>query len=74
MLDEMIEDELYSKGSVLPKDVKKVARIKEAMYRDWIKLHNIQTRATIRDTNNATRYLKRSSNQLIKSLKALGNA
>lgn len=74
MLDEMIQDELFFKGRVSARDVKKVARIKEAMYRDWIKLHNRQMRAAVRDVNNATRYLKRSSNQLIKSLKALGSA
>lgn len=73
MLDEMIQDELFFKGRVSTRDVKKVARIKEAMHRDWIKLHNRQMRAAARDANNATRYLKRSSNQLIKSLKALGN-
>ena len=74
MLDEMIQDELFFTGRVSARDVKKVARIKEAMYRDWTKLHNRQNRAAVRDANNATRYVKRSSNQLIKSLKALGNA
>nr|WP_315261343.1 hypothetical protein [uncultured Limnohabitans sp.] len=74
MLDEMIQDELFITGRVSAKDVKKVARIKEAMCRDWIKLHNRQMRAVVRDANSATRYLKRSSNQLIKSLKALGDA
>jgi hypothetical protein len=74
MLDEMIQDELFFKGRVSTKDVKKVARIKEGMCRDWTKLHNRQMRTAARDANNATRYLKRSSNQLIKSLKALGDA
>jgi hypothetical protein len=74
MLDEMIQDELFFSGRVSGRDVKKVARIKETMYRDWIKLHNRQMRAVVRDADNATRYLKRSSNQLIKSLMALGNA
>lgn len=74
MLDEMIRDELFFTGRVSARDVKKVARIKEAMYRDWMRLHNRQMRSAVRDANNATRYLKRSSNQLIKSLKALGHA
>lgn len=70
MLDEMIQDELFFTGRVSARDVKKVASIKGAMYRDWTKLHNSQTRAAVKDANNAMRYLKRSSNQLIKSLKA----
>ena len=73
MLDEMIQDELFFTGKVSAKDVQKVARIKDAMYRDWIKLHNQQQRAGVRDAKNAVRYYKRSSNQLIKTLKALGN-
>ena len=73
MLDEMIKDELFFTGKVSVRDVKKVARIKEAMYRDWIKLHNHQQRAGVRDAKTAVRYYKRSSNQLIKTLKALGN-
>lgn len=74
MLDEMIQDELFFTGKVSARDVKKVARIKEAMHRDWIKLHNRQQRAGVRDAKNAVRYYKRSSNQLIKTLKALSNA
>ncbi len=73
MLDEMIQDELFFTGKVSARDVKKVARIKEAMYRDWIKLHNRQQRNAVRDAKNAVRYYKRSNNQLIKTLKALGD-
>jgi hypothetical protein len=51
MLDGMIQDELFFTGRVSARDVKKVARIKGAMYRDWIKLHNRQMRAAVRDAN-----------------------
>ena len=49
MLDEMIKDELFFNGKVSAREIKKVARIKEAMYRDRIKLHNRQQRAGVRD-------------------------
>jgi hypothetical protein len=58
MLDEMIQGELFFMGRVSARDFKKVAQIKEAKCRDWIKLHNRHTRTAERDANNALRYMK----------------
>ena len=73
MLDEMIQDELFFRGKVSARDLKKVASAKEGLYREWIKEHDNQRRDSQRDAKNSVRYLKRSSNKLIKTLKALGN-
>jgi hypothetical protein len=71
MLDDMVEEEFELKGRYNLRDLKFVARMKLQMSRLVLRPYRQRQREHAKGVTNSVRYLKRSGNQLIKSLKSL---
>lgn len=74
MFDDYLDWELFNKLQVPDKDLKFISNSKLKMQKLWIRLDTKKQKDKIKQVKSSLRYLKRSSNQLIKSLKSLGNA
>jgi hypothetical protein len=71
MLNDIAEDDFEQKGLYNLKDLKFVAMIKLKMSKLVLRPYRQQQREHTKRVANSVRYLKRSGNQLIKSLKGL---
>jgi hypothetical protein len=71
MLDDIAEEDFELKGRYNLRDLKFVARIKLKMTRIVLRPYRQRQREHAKGIANSVRYLKRSGNQLIKSLKGL---
>jgi hypothetical protein len=71
MLDDWLDGERYEKGRVSERDLSTVARLKVRFRGETVR--HVQRREALlaKQVRASIRYLKRSSNQLIKSLRAL---
>ena len=74
MLDDWLSWRGVENGGVSKRDLQVAARMKQKLVDQSIRQLEKQQKAVCRDAQNSLRYLKRSSNQLVKSLKALGRA
>ena len=72
MLEDIAEEDFELKGRYNLRDLKFVAMMKLKMSRLVLRPYTQQQREHTRRVANSVRYLKRSGNQLIKSLKGLG--
>jgi len=72
MLDEYFDGERFNKRPIPDKDLKFVLNSKLKMQKLWQRMHARAQKEKVRREANSLRYFKRSSNQLIKALKALG--
>ena len=70
-LDDLAEEEFELKGRYNLRDLKFVARMKLKMTRMVLRPYRQRQREHAKGVANSVRYLKRSGNQLIKSLRAL---
>jgi hypothetical protein len=71
MLDDLVEGEFELKGRYNLRDLKFVAMMKLKMTRMVLRPYRQRQREHAKGVANSVRYLKRSGNQLIKSLRAL---
>jgi hypothetical protein len=71
MLDDLVEGEFELKGRYNLRDLKFVAMMKLKMTRMVLRPYRQRQREHAKGIANSVRYLKRSGNQLIKSLRAL---
>ncbi len=71
MLDDIAEEEFELKGRYNLRDLKFVHRMKLKMTRMVLRPYRQRQREHAKGVANSVRYLKRSGNQLIKSLKGL---
>ena len=71
MLDDIAEEDFELKGRYNLRDLKFVHRMKLKMTRMVLKPYRQRQREHAKGVANSVRYLKRSGNQLIKSLRAL---
>jgi hypothetical protein len=71
MLDDLVEGEFELKGRYNLRDLKFVAMMKLKMTRMVLRPYRQRQREHAKGIANSVRYLKRSGNQLIKSLKGL---
>ena len=71
MLDDIAEEDFELKGRYNLRDLKFVARMKLKMTRMVLRPYRQRQREHAKGVANSVRYLKRSGNQLIKSLKGL---
>ena len=71
MLDDIAEEDFELKGRYNLRDLKFVARMKLKMTRMVLRPYRQRQREHAKGVANSVRYLKRSGNQLIKSLSAL---
>ena len=71
MLDDIAEEDFELKGRYNLRDLKFVARMKLKMTRMVLRPYRQRQREHAKGVANSMRYLKRSGNQLIKSLRAL---
>ena len=71
MLDDIAEEEFELKGRYNLRDLKFVAMMKLKMTRMVLRPYRQRQREHAKGVANSVRYLKRSGNQLIKSLRAL---
>jgi hypothetical protein len=71
MLDNIAEEDFELKGRYNLRDLKFVARMKLKMTRMVLRPYKQRQREYAKGVANSVRYLKRSGNQLIKSLKGL---
>jgi hypothetical protein len=71
MLDDIAEEDFELKGRYNLRDLKFVARMKLKMTRMVLRPYMRRQREHAKGVANSVRYLKRSGNQLIKSLRAL---
>jgi hypothetical protein len=71
MLDDLVEGEFELKGRYNLRDLKFVAMMKLKMTRMVLRPYRQRQREHAKGVANSVRYLKRSGNQLIKSLKGL---
>jgi hypothetical protein len=63
--------EQFNKRPIPDKDLKFILNSKLKMQKLWLSMHKRTQRDKLKRAANSLRYLKRSSNQLIKTLKAL---
>lgn len=71
MFDDYLDWEKFNKRPIPNKDLKFILNSKLKMQKLWLRMHKRTQRDKLKRTINSLRYLKRSSNQLIKALKAL---
>jgi hypothetical protein len=71
MMDDYLEEQRVFKRSIAKKDLKFVSNMKLKMLKLVSRVDAHEQRERAREAMNSVRYLKRASNQLIKSLKAL---
>lgn len=71
MLDDALEEEKALHGKVPLKDIRQVMQFKQRMAHLTAKANAQERKALVQQEQAARRYLTRSSNQLIKALKAL---
>ena len=71
MFDDYLDWEKFHKRPIPDKDLKFVLNSKLKMQKLWLRMHKRTQRDKLKRAVNTLRYLKRSSNQLIKTLKAL---
>jgi hypothetical protein len=72
MLDDWLSWRGFENGGVSKGDLQVAARMKQKLVDQSIRQLEKQQRGLRREAQNSLRYLKRSSNQLVKSVKALG--
>jgi hypothetical protein len=71
MFDDYLDWEKFHKRPIPDKDLKFVLNSKLKMQKLWLRMHKRTQRDKLKRAVKALRYLQRSSNQLIKTLKAL---
>lgn len=71
MFDDYLDWEKFNKRPIPNKDLKFILNSKLKMQKLWLRMHKRSQRDKLKRTINSLRYLRRSSNQLIKALKAL---
>jgi hypothetical protein len=71
MMDDYMEEQRIFKRPIAKKDLNFVMNAKRKIQKLWSKVDAREQRERAREAMNSVRYLKRASNQLIKSLKAL---
>lgn len=74
MSDDWLSWRGFENGGVSKRDLQVSAKMKQKLVDQSIRQLGKRKKDLRRDAQNSLRYLKRSSNQLIKSLKALGRA
>lgn len=74
MFDDYLDWERFNKRQVPDKDLKFISNSKLKMQKLWIRMDTKKQKDKIKQVKASLRYLKRSSNQLMKTLKSLGNA
>lgn len=74
MLDDWLDWRRFDNGRLTPRDLRMAVGMKLDLVKYSVRELEKQQKALCRDAQNSLRYLKRSSNQLVKSLKALGRA
>jgi len=74
MLDDWLSWRGFENGGVSKGDLQVAARMKQKLVDQSIRQLEKRKKDLRREAQNSLRYLKRSSNQLVKSLKALGRA
>ena len=72
LLDDHVDWERFNNRPLTKRDQKFIVNQKLKMQKLWLRLSTRTQRSKAREEANSLRYLKRSSNQLIKALKALG--
>jgi hypothetical protein len=71
MFDDYLDWEKFNKRPIPDKDLKFILNSKLKMQKLWLRMDKRTQRDKLKRSVNSLRYLKRSSNQLIKTLKAL---
>ena len=74
LLDDWLDWRRFDNGRLTPRDLRMAVRMKLDLVKYSVRELEKQQKALCREAQNSLRYLKRSSNQLVKSLKALGRA
>jgi len=74
LFDDYLDCERFNKRQVPDKDLKFIFNSKLKMQKLWIRMDSKRQKDKIKQATDSLRYLKRSSNQLMKTLKSLGNA
>ncbi len=72
LLDDHVDWERFNSRALTKRDQKFIVNQKLKMQKLWLRMSMRTQRSKAREETNSLRYLKRSSNQLIKALKALG--
>lgn len=72
LLDDHFDWERFNNRPISKRDQKFIVSQKLKMQKIWLRMSTRAQRSKMREEANALRYLKRSSNQLIKGLKTLG--
>ena len=72
LLDDHVDWERFNNRSISKRDQKFIVGQKLKMQKIWLRMSTRAQRSKMREEVNSMRYLKRSSNQLIKALKTLG--
>ena len=71
MLDEYLDEQRYLFNNLKLRDIKSVANFKLKFSKYWLRQKEQENSGRARQAAASVRYLKRSTNQLIKSLRAL---
>jgi hypothetical protein len=71
LLDDHVDWERFNNRPLTKRDQKFIVNQKLKMQKLWLRMSTRTQRSKAREEANSLRYLKRSSNQLIKALKAL---
>lgn len=71
IFDDYLDWEPFNKGPITDKDLKLVLNRKLKVEKIWIRMHKRKQRGKLKREVNSLRYLRRSSNQLIRTIKAL---
>jgi hypothetical protein len=71
MFDDYLDWEPFNKRPITDKDLKFILNSKLKMQKLWLRMHKRTQSDKLKRAVNSLRYLRRSSNQLIKTLKAL---
>ena len=74
MMDACLEDRHFFKRPIIKKDLNFVSNMKLKMHKLWRRVDAREQGESAREALGSVRYLKRASNQLIKTLKALRHA
>lgn len=74
MLDDWLDWRRFDNGRLTPRDLRMAVRMKLDLVKYSVRELEKQQKALRREAQNSLRYLKRSSNQLVKLLKALRRA
>lgn len=72
LLDDHVDWERFNHRPISKRDQKFIVSQKLKMQKIWLRMSTRAQRGKMREDANSLRYLKRSSNQLIKALKTLG--